>query len=646
MLNAKELASWDKERLWELPNTDFKLVFDDGVIETYGRAIIFSVYMWPFYKLYPEMPTSTRHHLGDRRVGGDTHMDMLNLIFWDCYDAYKAKGIELDREIMMKQMYEAANVFYNDMTYRLEAHVRSISIIDFIEVVNHPVVKQSNDELEPTNLSIERAKKKIKAVLLDPREFIENPIANNAKNGLTSITQILHCVGPRGNLTEIDSRVFPHPILTGYVHGLRLLEDSLKESRSASKALAFSEVPLQTTEYFNRRLQLMAATVMRLHDGDCGSTEYVSWVVKPGDLSALAGKYYLTEKGLQPVRANDRHLVGEAIMLRTVFGCKHKDPQGICATCYGELALSIPKDSNIGHVAATMLCEQASQNVLSTKHQDDVSNIETLLISEFDQAFIQLGADPNTVRLADRLEGKRVLMTLPSKDAARINDIHYVENVTQLPLDQISSTGSIKLTIVGTGGPEEIVVIPVSIGSRLASLSYELLAYIKEHGISTTVQGNYEIDLKNWSNESPLLVLPMRHLNMLEYMNVIASFLRASTSESKDGKKVYKGPTLRDFDTPERALVEFNNIVNSRLKVSISNLEVLIFATMVRSPNDLDFALPHVGNTIHFAPFSSLMSRRSLSAAMAYEHHKRVLYDPVTYLIDNRMDHPLDIVMM
>lgn len=645
MLNAKELVHWDKERLWALPNTNFKVVFDDGVIESHGRAIIFSVYLWAFYRLYPDMPSSVRHHLGNRRIGSSTHMDILNTLFWDCYDAYKAKGIELDREVMMRQMYETDNEFYNDMTYRLEPYVTSIDITDFIEVVEHPVVKTANREIQPNNLSIERTKKKIKDVLLDPKEFIGNPIANNAKNGLTSMTQIIHCVGPRGNLTEIDSKVFPHPVLTGYVHGLRSFEDSAKESRSASKALANAEVPLQTTEYFNRRLQLMAATIKNLHEGDCGSTEYISWLVAPGDLIPLEGKFYLTEQGLKIVRRTDRHLVGESLMLRNVFGCIHPDPQGICSTCYGELALSVPRDSNIGHVAATMLCEQASQNVLSTKHQDDISNIETLQINEFDQGYIQLGSDPNTVRLADRLEKKRVFITLPAKDASRLNDVQYVEDVTKLQLTSISQIPHIKMTVVGRNS-EDHVVLPVSIGSRLASMSHELLSYIKDHGVNTTAQGDYQIDLKDWDIENPLLVLPMRHLNMLEYMNVIAAFLRASSTDSKDGKKAYKGRTLRDFETPETALVEFNRIVNSRLRVSISNLEVLIYATMVRSPANLDYALPRVGNAVHFAPFSFLMSRRSLSAAMAYEHHKRVLFDPTTYLIDNRMDHPLDEVMM
>jgi hypothetical protein len=645
MLNARELVSWDSDRLWTIPNDICKLVFDDGVVETYGRAVIYSAHLWTFYKLYPEMQTRTRHHLGDRRVGTSTHIEILNTVFWDCYEDYIAKGIYLDREEMMRHVYQTVNSFYNIMTYRLEAHVRSIDMTDFIEVVHHDTIRKANSEVLPNSASIERSKKIIKSVLTDPRELIGNPIANNAKNGLTSLTQILHCVGQRGNLTEIDSNVFPNPITVGYVHGLRKLEDSLMESRSASKALAFSEIPLQTTEYFNRRLQLMAGTVARLHEMDCGSQQYLEWLVMPGDLEPLAGKYYHSNEGLKIVQKTDRHLIGEKIHIRSVLACQHPDPQGICSICYGDLALSIPKDSNIGHVASTMLCEQASQNVLSTKHQDDISNIETLLISEYDQKYIQLGSDPNTILLADRLEGFRIIITLPSKDLPRVNDVQYVDDVKMLQVSSISSISNIQITVQGKNS-EELAIIPISIGSRMASMSYELLSYIKQHGLSTTASGHVQIDLKEWNTEYPLFVLPLRHLNMLEYMNVIAAFLRASASDSKGSRKIYKGPTLKDFTTADRALIEFNRIVSARLKVSVSNLEVLVYAAMVRSPLNLDYALPHLGNDIRFGSFSTLMSRRSLSAAMAFEHHKRVLYDPITYLIDNRMDHPLDKVLM
>lgn len=646
MYNARELATNPPEALWDIPEGPHKLVFDDGVIETYRRATIWSAHLWAFYKHYPQMKTRMHHHLGERRIGADTHIDVLNTIFWDCYSDYCDLGITLDREEMSKRVYETANWFYNVMTYRLEPYVRSINITHFIDVVHHPEIARINREIEPNMASIERAKKAIKAILLDPKELIGNPIADNAKNGLTSMGQILQCVGPRGLVTEIDSKVFGVPITVGYVHGLRKLEDSLKESRSASKAIASAEVPLQTTEYFNRRLQLMAASVQNLHHTDCGSDQYLPWTVAATDLEPLAGIYYQGDDGkLKIVRRTDRHLIGETILMRSVMFCRHPDKQGICSVCYGELGLSVPAHSNIGHVAATMLCEQASQNVLSTKHHDEVSGIETLLLSEYDRHYIQLGSDPNTILLADGLEKYRVLLTIPTNDAKRLNDVQYVDDVKMLQIFNVSAISTVTITVLGNN-KEDPAILNVSIGSRLASMSYQLLDYIKRHGVSTTAKGHYQIDLKDWAVEEPLFVLPMRHLNMLEYMNVIATFLRASSSDSKSSRKAYKGPTLKNYTEVGPALKEFNRIVCSRLKVSLSNLQVLVYAAMVNDPIHLDYSLPKKPGEVRFGSFTTLMSRRSLSATMAYEHHKRVLYDPITYMIEDRMDHPLDQILM
>lgn len=636
MFNARDLATMPKSDLWNLPDGPMKVVFDDGVLETYTRATVYSAYMWGFYAKYPKTPALMSHHLGKARVGGDTHMELLNRVLWDCYDTYLWAGEELDLESMSKDIYEYTNQIYNDFTYRLEANVRSINITHFIQVIHHPKIRAANDSvIEDNRLSIEQAWRTIEKVLKDPKELIDNPVAKAAKNGLVSMMQIRQCVGPRGPVTDVDSNYFKHPVTRGYVHGLRSLEDSMKESRSAAKSALFTEKPLQDTEYFNRQLQLLCDTVERVHPGDCGTEGYVEWRVRAGDLKDLAGKYYITDQGLKRVDVKDDWLKGEVIKLRSVLQCDHPDPRGVCSVCMGALALSIPRYTCIGHVSATALCEQVTQSVLSVKHVDSASGVDGIELSEYDQQYLKVGADPNQLLLADRLSNRRVLLTVSAKEAELLSDIMYVEDVRTLPIARITEITEIQLTIIGKER-EATVTLPVAIGNRKGSFTHELLDYIKEHNWTLTRTGNYQFDLTQWNTLQPLFELPRKHENMLDYMATIERFIKA-TSEGSNGHR-----TLRDCPTYESALMEFHTLVASQLSVNIAHLEVIIKATTVRSSVDHDYRLPKYGNKVEFATFNELMNNRSMTVPMAFQDQKKVLLDPASYVYKHRPSHPMD----
>lgn len=654
MYNARELADWavnDPAKLWALPDGPIKIKFDDGVLETMSRPTIFSAYCWKFYSYYPETPALMCHHMRDQVLSGDTHLDLLGRVMFNAYDARIEKGHPAaiaDIETMCHQVYKATNDIYNDFTYNLEAYVQTISILDFIEVVEHPEIKAANQNAQPNQISISQTYNTIKRVLHDPRAMITNPIARSAKSGQVSMGQILQCIGPRGFVTDIDSNIFRDPIMRGYVHGIRSIGDSLVESRSASKALISAETPLQKTEYFNRRLQLFAATVQNLHLGDCGSEVYLPWRVRSQDLRDLAGKYYRTDEGLKRFSTSDRHLIGEEIQMRSVLWCRHPDPQGVCSTCFGDLALSIPNETNLGHVCATALCEQASQSVLSTKHLDGSSTVEAIELSEYDRNFLRRGIADNTLKLSENLADKRVVLTISNKEAPHLSDVTYTDNVRNLQLTFISELTEIQLTITDHKGVSTPVILPVAVGTRKSSLSHAALEYIKQHSWTLTESANYAIDLKDWNNEEVLFELPLRHMNMLDYIRVIEVFIRATSASKASASSTTKNvkmTTLKDFDDPGAALKEFYAIVSSRLVVNIGHLEVLVLASMVRSGRDKDFSIPRFGNKVEFGSFNKIMQSRSLSAAVAFERQRDLLQDTDTYLIDHRMDHPMDALL-
>jgi hypothetical protein len=346
--NARYFLSMSMEDMWDTLQGRFVLVFDDGELETNARETLYSAYAWEFHRQYPDTPLLKRHHirqiLGKKRLGSKTHLTLLGNAMWSVYGTYAPRNtmpeIEL-RDILMETIYRLTNLMYNDLSYRCEEYVVSLDAIDFVEVLEHPLIKASNAHMQTiTDFSIRSKIEQAiddnhtiaRKVLMSPTEMPHNPLAAAMQSGLVSDGQVMQCVATRGYLTDTDSNYFDYPVMRGYASGLRLFHDSLIESRSAAKSLIFSKTPLQQAEYFSRRAQLITQNVRNLHMGDCGSQEYVLWRVRDaeyvdgkmiygGDLKQLIGKYYLAEDGqLRAITADDKHLIKQTIKLRSPMG--------------------------------------------------------------------------------------------------------------------------------------------------------------------------------------------------------------------------------------------------------------------------------------------------------------------------------------
>lgn len=651
---ARELLKLTPDELWSLPDGPMIVVFDDGPLETTARKTIFSVYLQEYHRLYPKTPLlKDRHHVGNERLSTRTHLRILGDGMWDAYDAYEGK---LDIDELCRVAYETTNRLYNDFTYRLESSVVSVNILDFIEVLDHPTVAEANSSVKPYEASITQTHKTIETVLMDPKELRTNPISKAAKSGLVDMGQILQCVGPRGTPTEIDSTIFRQPILVGFVEGMRKLYDSMIESRSAAKALMFTKDPVAESEYFNRKMQLLASTVRRLYGvatvadavtgavlntealRDCGSKVYRTLRIQSRDLTKMAGKFYLTEDGsLAAIKETDRQLIGKTVQVRSIFDCLNQDREGFCSTCFGELALSIPGITNIGHLCATVLCEMVSQAVLSTKHLDRSSSVDELPIDDFAKRYIRLGSDPNTIGLASNLKGKHIKLILKSDEAKNLSDIAYAKAVKDLPVGRVTEISEVKIVIVGKDKEEEVVV-PVSIGSRYSSLNHRMLEYVKIRGWEITETGDYVIDLKEWDHDHVIFELALKHINMVDFMKSIEYTIKAAHAG-----KTQK--TLKDFDDPWAALMELYELVSSKLRVNIAHLEVIIKSTMVVSIEDLDYNIPLAGESFEFGPYEDNIAMRSMSAQFAYQRQMPAIYDVKSYIATDRPPHPLDAML-
>ncbi len=677
-VSARKILNYSIPELWDLLTGEFILVCDDGEITTDWKETIFSAYVWEIHKRYPGTPINKNQHvhstLKGKRYSSSTHLKLIGSVLWSVYDGYCAM-YSMNEDQKLKFRYDLALLayqitckIYGDLSYRCEEYAFSLDITDFIQIMEHPnivdgyknlydidrIVKKGEDGGK-SKLMFEKAgefiNSQIKQTLHSTPDLFKNPLSELSRSGLVKEGQILRCVGPRMFVTDINSVQFKKPILRGYVQGFHQFEDSLMESRSASKALIFSKTPLQDAEYFSRKLQFMTMQVENLHHGDCGSGRYLRWTVRgkerdpsgaeySGDLSRIAGKMYLNEKNeLQYIKASDHHLIGQTINLRSVEFCQHPDPVGVCSTCFGQLSESIPANTNLGHVTSTHMCQKTSQSVLSVKHLDGSASIELIVLSVEERKYLDIGVDGNSYLLASDLRDSVVKILIPKDSAPNISDVLEVSDVQKLKPSNITLMSEINLMIT-KNKQQYVATLPVGSSYRKASLTHKALHHIKKLAASGSwpidEHGNYMFDMQNWDWTCPFLELPLKHFNMSDHSKDIADILESRVSQM----------VARDRHVqPEAVLRSLVDLVNSRLHVNLAVLEVVMYGVMIRSAEKFDYALPKPWTETGLGVRAKTMFYRSFGVSMAYQGHSELIMNPDSYIVDNRMDHVFDAIL-
>lgn len=651
------------DTLWAIPDGPVEVVFDnlpDGtpqVLLTDSRATIFSAYMWRLYVEYPKTPAKVSHHLGTSRLTDHSHTKLLNAVMWDCYYAYEG---ELDLEALCKILYESTNAWFNAVVSRpeTEREVSTISIEDLIDVTEEPRIAAAIEAIDGSIRSITHAHQVADEVLNEPDSLPGNPVSASVRSKLVSMAQIKQTMIARGAVTDIDSRYFPEAIPSSFLSGLNSMIESMQDSRSSTKASAYKQKPIQDSEYFNRRLQLLAATVESVEyacstgsdlgttvvGGDCGSTRYVRWTVKASDLLALEGKYYKTADGLEVIRLEDKHLVGMTLQLRSPLLCMHENPQSVCATCYGALALSLPRGTNVGHTAAVVYGERVTQSMLGIKHVDFTSGTRLITLGVYEREFLTVIPGTRGVKLLPKYNGHEIMFSIAPHEVDQLNEINFVDDVTMLPAWRVSDISEFYMTLTNAKTREmETVPVNMEIGGKKSYFTHEFLEHIKRTGYTLVDTGRYLISLEGFNRELPIFEVPNKDENILDYLNSIIRFI--SSTEDKDSKRgVPEGPRrmLKHCRTIEEALIAFHELTKVRMVVNLVHLEILVFSTLIRSSKHHDYRLPRPGNELVFSQLGRLISNRSLAAAMAYQNNVETLTEASTYINKTRPDHPLD----
>jgi hypothetical protein len=646
--NVRDIVKEDISTLWQTLPDLLTIRFEDGTeLITNKRQTFYSRYAWEIFNHYPNTPITQRHHVASvlkgSNLSSDTHIKLFEVILTDVVDTYKLTEPE-SKEHILELIYLLTNRIHNEISKYAEEYVTSIDILDFLEVIDHPVIKQANDTCEENHRSIFANYATIMETMMKDPSLINNGLVRAVKSKMVNANQVFQCVAIRGFPTEVTGAIMSKPIMSNYTKGMNTVYDYITESRSAAKALYFSEAPLQDAEYFARRLQLLTMVVQRVSYTDCGSTKYVRWlVVGPtkddvgntvyaGDLKFMVGKNYMDEDGkMKQIRGDETHLYGKTINMRSVLTCKHHNSHEVCAVCFGGLSSNVSRFSNLGHICAATMTQQTSQSVLSTKHLDASSFSAAIVLDDHASKFFTTNRQKNAYLVKKEMKDKQACIVIDRDSVVGLTDIIDVENMEDINPMRISSVDYVDVTFKQRN--EDITInISVSQGSRKASLTMEFLEYLKTHRWQNDGRGNFIFCLKNWDYSKPIMKLPEMEYSFSDHSRQVAKVIESSMKNMEDRNKPH---------SPVATLQELFNLVNNKLNVNIACLEVIIYAMMI--PGDGKFALARNVDNAILGTRDKVMYNRSMGTALGYQTQHKQLVNPRNFFKLDRPDSIFDV---
>ena len=656
IIKASDIVNRSIDDIWYLSDISglITLQMDDGAVEATGRSILYSWFFWRFHREIEGLQLLKVHHVGLQKMTATTHPRFMEKVLWSVYDMLK----EPDLFQLKAICYEITNDLYNHLNVKLEEYVTSTSLIDYIEFIGDPVIKEIVSNTPPNEDDIEKAKVKIIEYLKRPDIYKNNALKKECESGVTSWGRVLQAIAFRSFATDTDHYFFTVPIMVGFVHGLTTLHDSLIESASSTKALIANSSQISRTENFNKRMQLMAQIITGFADEyDCGSEVFNTMRITkdPTNFTSFLGKYYLKDDGtLGVITKNDRHLIGSRVKIRSVMNCKHRHKGKICKVCFGDLHYNVPQGCNLGFWCSIALCSIISQLVMSTKHFDGDALVYLIYHDENVRRTFDINAK-NSMTLKKELVEKngRLVISIPpmyigKKDQLMfLEDLELIDTVDSHVVRSKSNIRTFSLSIEDSDGMPMYLSNPMIIGGSKegAYLSKEMLYHIKRYGWSINEKGHYVIDMTGFDLSKPIITLPQKHMNMLEFQSIVSRYIESM------GNDVHKElERLTDFNKEsrpiERALTRFMEIVDEKITMNIAHLELYILIFMARNPSVGDYRTPKYGEDFEFIKGSMVFKRRSMGAIMPYQDQYEWLVTVNSYFGHNKMGSPYDGLFM
>lgn len=641
-----------------LPEAKFKLKMDDGIIDAWTRETVFCSLFWLFQKVYPQVPILKAHHLNGQRLTKHTHPRLLTRLIRDSYDLVFAKHtkhyaathqvpvlepVVEERDAIYKLCaltYEVTIKIHNFVSTKLGAWVVGISALDYLQVVDHPEIKAANAVSEPNQKNVLHSHKVVGHVIDTSKDFVGNRLAETNRTKSVSAGQNAQNVAARGYVTDPDSTIRKVPIMGGFAQGMANVYESVVEFQSTKKSLEYNKDPIKELEYFNRQTQLQCMVILDIEFGDCGTTRTNEFEVTAKSLKSLDGRYHVLDDGrLENITPESRHLIGKTIKLRSPQQCHALIRQNLCSVCYGDQALSIMLQQNVGNVSSASMGGAATQGLLQTKHEDGSAITDEIILDEVVEEYLAVSPLDNRMRFTSKLMSGKWKLSFYASEAINLPDINHVDNTEKLSTQNISSLSEIIL-INTTDEGEEHIPMTIAHAGRNGSFTHNFIRFIRTVNYHYVEDGRVEVDLDGWDLDLDVLEFPMRSYNMIEHVRNLKKFIFRPKVRSL---REYKARGLDDI-MKERTQ-EFFDIVDKRMDLPLIHMEVILASTLEHEDSSSDRRLPSPEAPRVYGDMGDQLTKRSMATAMIYENQNKTLTNPGSYLKTPRPYSPFDDVL-
>jgi len=651
-IKARDLLPLTPTIILETYPKTIDLIYDDGITVTSStRKAVYSWYFWEFHRRYPFLPLTHSHHadsiMNGQLLSSNTHIDLISRISKQLIMDHNLTSYQQKEEIL-GVIYYVTNQLHNELMKFAGRYVATLDILDILELAQAEQIVELRNKTEPTANSIADFYSNSHKVIFNDPKFQRNNLVQFIRMKILNINQVNQCVLARGFPIEVTGTIMSTPIMSNYTTGMYKLYDYVAESRAAAKHLYSAEAPLQDTEYFARRLQLSGMVVQSISPGDCGSTKYIEWLVKPpsytetgrqiyaGDLKFMKGKMYLDEttNSLKEIIGKESHLYGKIISIRSSLHCQENNPHKVCSVCFGMLHHNVSRFANLGHLCAATLTQQLTQTILSTKHIIGSAVGTEILMKEDAQRYLTFMFNTMSFHLKPFNKTSQYKMIVNRNTAIGLTDLKLLRTIDQINPRRISALSQIVIQETLSNGA--IVEIPIQIeqNKRYGYFSYEFLHFLKDKGWSTNEYDHFVFDLTGWNAKFPVIRVPDMEYSYADHADHIASIIESNT------KNLHK---RAQADAPVLILQELFDQVNTKIDVNLSLLEVLIYAVMTPGVEDYGMARHHPNAGLHVARF--VITNRSLGAAYAYEDQFKTISNPRNFFQENRPSSPIDVFL-
>lgn len=701
IVDVRKIMNKSIEEIRDGLKTNLIVRFDDNVErELSSREVILNRYVWDVTLLFKNIPILntfdiTQYYEEGYYVSGTFNRAYEAIVKYIILNVLLKTGNRQPMAAIWEHIQITFNRIYNEVIYSHLEYVSSLDIEDFLHIQMEPelieVMRRVDSFDSEDKMGVSRVIDECYTILdkiLRSSKYHGNKVAQGYVSKTVKKGQVQQVLGCKGVITNLNNEMYKKAIGSTYTTGLTSIADMAIEQQTGAKSIMVSKTAVSQSEYLARKIQLVSDRLEHVINGDCGSTEYLEWYVKPSvntidgkslpHFPTLIGKWYLNEEtGKEEIITKDDRskIEGKTIKLRSPLKCKCLEHGCVCSKCLGILAYNIPEHGHIGHISTVSFTEKLTQFMLSLKHNiASASSLPITINNEARRDFYTKDDDNLFVYLKSKVfehdndKGKLLYnnnsdydlyLKVAGRSARGLADITPTTEVRKFSPFAVTALYDMWLIKINreTGVVNEIRV-DITKDRKRGSFTIDFLEHIQALGekLQMDTEGNYIIPVRTkdvlWRLNDPIIQVPDIEFSYSNYAKAIGNIFGAS-GDITTGKKSTlddKDEDAKSINTQEgflyRLFTEINEEDKSKMNINIGLLEVVTVEFSVNDYDKNDFRLPrYKSKTVSTRNIKNILANGSLGGAYAYQQHTDTMLSPGAFDMSHPVNHIMDVYL-